>query len=68
MVLADVGRVPIVERATGHLVGLVARKDVLRIRATARSVEKQRTAVIGLHRPWRRSPSEKVTALNEARL
>ncbi|WP_441267878.1 chloride channel protein [Bradyrhizobium sp. 215_C5_N1_1] len=68
MVLADVGRVPIVERATGHLVGLVARKDILRIRATARSVEKQRSAFIGLHRPWRRSPSEKVTALDEARL
>ncbi|MET3997032.1 hypothetical protein ABID65_008712 [Bradyrhizobium sp. S3.9.2] len=28
----------------------------------------RREAALGLHRPWRRSPSEKVTALNEARL
>ncbi|MET4089342.1 CBS domain-containing protein [Bradyrhizobium sp. RT7b] len=65
MVLADVGRVPIVERASGHLVGLGARKDLLRIRATARSVEKQRSAFFGL---GRRSPSEQVTALDDARL
>jgi CBS domain-containing protein len=65
MVLADVGRVPIVERASGHLVGLVARKDLLRIRATARSVEKQRSAFFGL---GRRSPSEQVTTLDDARL
>lgn len=65
MVLADVGRVPIVERASGHLVGLVARKDLLRIRATARSVEKQRSAFFGL---GRRSRSEQVTTLDDARL
>ena len=33
MVLADIGRVPIVDRETQRLVGLVARKDLLRIRA-----------------------------------
>jgi CBS domain-containing protein len=47
MVLADVGRVPIVDRATRHLVGLVARKDLLRIRATARSSEANRSAFFG---------------------
>jgi H+/Cl- antiporter ClcA/CBS domain-containing protein len=47
MVLADVGRVPIVDRTTRHLVGLVARKDLLRIRATARSSEANRSAFFG---------------------
>ncbi|MBR0806195.1 chloride channel protein [Bradyrhizobium japonicum] len=63
MVLADVGRVPIVERATGHLVGLVARKDLLRIRATARSVETRRSAFFG---PGRREPSHHATVLDDA--
>ncbi|HVV41194.1 MAG TPA: chloride channel protein [Nitrobacter sp.] len=47
MVLADVGRVPIVDRETQRLVGLVARKDLLRIRATARSSEANRVAFFG---------------------
>ncbi|MET4485843.1 CBS domain-containing protein [Bradyrhizobium sp. LA7.1] len=63
MVLADVGRVPIVERETGHLVGLVARKDLLRIRATARSVETRRSAFFG---PGRREPSHHTTVLDDA--
>lgn len=63
MVLADVGRVPIVERETGHLVGLVARKDLLRIRATARSVETRRSAFFG---PGRREPSDHATVLDDA--
>jgi chloride channel protein, CIC family len=44
MVTADVGRVPIVERYSMRLVGLVSRKDLLRIRATARSMESSRVA------------------------
>ncbi|HEY4250524.1 MAG TPA: chloride channel protein [Roseomonas sp.] len=44
MVAADLGRVPVVDRASGQLVGLVARKDLLRIRATARSAEADRAA------------------------
>jgi H+/Cl- antiporter ClcA/CBS domain-containing protein len=48
MVLADIGRVPIVDRETQRLVGLVARKDLLRIRATAKSAEASRTAYFGL--------------------
>ncbi len=44
MVAADVGRVPIVNRDTPSLVGLVSRKDLLRIRATAKSAEASREA------------------------
>ena len=44
MVAADVGRVPIVDRGTPCLVGLVSRKDLLRIRATANSAEANREA------------------------
>jgi CBS domain-containing protein len=47
MVLADIGRVPIVDRETQRLVGLVARKDLLRIRATARSSEATRASFFG---------------------
>jgi chloride channel protein, CIC family len=47
MVLADVGRVPIVERETSQLVGLVSRKDLLRIRAAAKSSEATRVAFFG---------------------
>jgi CIC family chloride channel protein len=47
MVLADIGRVPIVDRDSQRLVGLVARKDLLRIRATAKSAEINRVAYFG---------------------
>ncbi|HEY3791999.1 MAG TPA: chloride channel protein [Bradyrhizobium sp.] len=47
MVLADIGRVPIVDRDTQRLVGLIARKDLLRIRATAKSAEANRVAFFG---------------------
>jgi CBS-domain-containing membrane protein len=59
MVLADLGRVPIVERHTLRLVGLVARKDLLRIRATAKSTEANCVAYLG----WRSAP--KVDAVAE---
>ena len=59
----DVGRVPIVERATGRLIGRVAPKDLLRIRATARSVETRRSAFFG---PGRREPSHHATVLDDA--
>jgi chloride channel protein, CIC family len=55
MVMADVGRVPIVDRDTMHLVGLVSRKDLLRIRATARSTESSRIAFFG-----RRTPAKEI--------
>jgi H+/Cl- antiporter ClcA len=47
MVLADIGRVPVVDHKTQKLVGLVARKDLLRIRATAKSIEANRVAFFG---------------------
>lgn len=43
MALTGVGRVPIVERATGRLVGLVGRKDLLRVRAGRLRDERERT-------------------------
>jgi CIC family chloride channel protein len=61
MVMADVGRVPIVENNTMRLVGLVSRKDLLRIRATARSVESSRVAFFG-----RRTPAKDTTGASAA--
>ena len=51
MVMADLGRVPIVETNTMRLVGLISRKDLLRIRATARSMESSRVAFFGRRTP-----------------
>jgi chloride channel protein, CIC family len=48
MAAEDIGRVPIVERSTMRLVGLVSRKDLLRIRRTARAAEETRTSYFGL--------------------
>ena len=62
MVLADLGRVPIVERNTHRLVGLVARKDLLRIRATAKSTEANRVAYLG----WRSTSKVDAVAENKA--
>jgi chloride channel protein, CIC family len=42
MASADVGRVPVVDRATGKLAGLVARRDLLRVRAHAARLERER--------------------------
>ncbi|MFZ0498525.1 MAG: chloride channel protein [Steroidobacteraceae bacterium] len=42
MASADVGRVPIVDRTTGKLSGLLARRDLLRVRAHAASLERER--------------------------
>jgi chloride channel protein, CIC family len=47
MAAEDVGRVAIVERSTMRLVGLVSRKDLLRIRRTARAAEEAKTAYFG---------------------
>ena len=44
MVLNDAGRVPIIDPQTRHVVGLVARKDLLRTRLASHSDEKERTA------------------------
>lgn len=46
MAIRDVGRVPIVERKNGKLVGLVARRDLLRVRARVRMEEQQRSKLL----------------------
>ncbi|HTI88841.1 MAG TPA: chloride channel protein [Alphaproteobacteria bacterium] len=43
---ADVGRVPILRRADGVVVGLVARRDLLRVRASTVRHERERTALL----------------------
>jgi H+/Cl- antiporter ClcA/CBS domain-containing protein len=47
MAAADVGRVPIVD-GEGRLVGLVARRDLLRARARVRTEEQDRAKLLGL--------------------
>ena len=42
MASADVGRVPVVDRATGKLAGLIARRDLLRVRAHTARLERDR--------------------------
>jgi chloride channel protein, CIC family len=56
MVLADRGRVPIVDRKSMRLVGLVSRKDLLNTRAITRKTEATRAAFFG-----RRAASQVVT-------
>jgi H+/Cl- antiporter ClcA/CBS domain-containing protein len=46
----DTGRVPILRREDGMVVGLVARRDLLRVRSAAVRHERDREALI----PWRR--------------
>jgi CBS-domain-containing membrane protein len=44
MAVADIGRVPVVDAPHGRLVGIVARKDLLRVRAKMRMHEQERSA------------------------
>jgi CBS domain-containing protein len=44
MITEDVGRVPVVEATSGRLVGLIARKDLLRLREKAITSEQRREA------------------------
>ena len=46
MTCTDVGRVPIVSRKSGSLVGLVARRDLLRVRTNMVRHEREREALI----------------------
>jgi CIC family chloride channel protein len=48
MVAHDVGRVPIVESETRRVVGLVARKDLMRVRAASRLQDFERQSFFGL--------------------
>jgi len=47
MIAADVGRVPIVDPTQGTLVGLIARKDLLRLREASRLLDRERQAYFG---------------------
>jgi H+/Cl- antiporter ClcA/predicted transcriptional regulator len=47
MLASDAGRIPIVERDTGKLIGLIARKDLLRLRSALRSEESERRPYLG---------------------
>jgi H+/Cl- antiporter ClcA len=49
MATSNIGRVPIVERATGKLVGLVARRDLLRVRAQTIREERERRRILQLN-------------------
>ncbi len=44
MVADDLGRIPVIDRATRRLVGLIARKDLLKVRAAALALECDRKA------------------------
>ncbi|MBR0870851.1 chloride channel protein [Bradyrhizobium tropiciagri] len=44
MVSADLGRIPVVDRNSQRVVGLIARKDLLRIRSVVRAQEQDRKA------------------------
>jgi chloride channel protein, CIC family len=44
MVTDELGRVPVITRETRRLVGLIARKDLLRVRAAAVALEREREA------------------------
>lgn len=46
MIDADVGRVPILRRDDGKLIGLVARRDLLRVRAHLTRSEREREALL----------------------
>ena len=46
MIQADTGRVPVVEAQTGRLVGLITRKDLLRLRSAGNRAELERGAYL----------------------
>ena len=50
MAATEIGRVSIVNRKSGSLVGLVARRDLLRVRANVVQHEREREALIRLSR------------------
>lgn len=47
MIAADLGRIAVVDLESRKLVGLIARKDILRLRSTSLTLESERRAVIG---------------------
>jgi H+/Cl- antiporter ClcA len=57
MAVADVGRVPILRRSDEKLVGLVARRDLLRVRADVVRHEREREVLLRVRLQPRRSTS-----------
>ena len=55
MAIADVGRVPILRRSDDKLVGLVARRDLLRVRADVVRHEHEREVLLRVRLQPRRS-------------
>ncbi|MGV8856771.1 MAG: chloride channel protein [Devosia sp.] len=47
MIAADLGRIAVVDPESRKLVGLIARKDILRLRSTSLTLESERRAFIG---------------------
>jgi chloride channel protein, CIC family len=50
MAAAEIGRIPIMRRSDGALVGIVTRRDLLRVRATIAQQEQERETLIRLGR------------------
>jgi CIC family chloride channel protein len=48
MIASDGGRVPILDRSSGKLVGMITRKDLLRLRGSFRSLEHDRSSFLSL--------------------
>ena len=57
MAAADTGRVPVLARGSDKAVGLVARRDLLRVRALAIRAEQERGRVLRLPSVSRRASS-----------
>ena len=55
MAADNAGRVPILSRGDGSLVGLVARRDLLRVRASVLRHEQEREALIRFGAPAERA-------------
>jgi CIC family chloride channel protein len=51
MAEADIGRVPVTRREDGTLVGIIARKDLLRVRAKLRTEEVDRARLLRRTKP-----------------
>jgi CIC family chloride channel protein len=51
MAVADIGRVPVLDRTTKGIVGLVARRDLLRVRARVIREERERRRILRLGSP-----------------
>jgi predicted transcriptional regulator len=48
MAVADIGRVPVIEHGSNKVIGLVARRDLLRVRASVVREERERRRVLRL--------------------